>query len=198
MPKLTGKRGIAAYLRARVGQVVHNSELYEASGRQSEYTRRIRELRRENGWDIQTHFDVEDLKQDEYRLASLPPEDPPIQFKRGVSQRVRAQALARNGFTCQMCGAAPGDVDERGRKVRLHADHIVNKSEGGTDGLSNLRTLCSQCNEGAKDIVTAPESQIWLLGRVRTANSDDQRAVYNWLRRKFDEPRREPKDEVPE
>lgn len=186
MAELKGKRGIAAYLAARVGQVIHNSELYEASGRQSEYTRRIRELRSEDGWDIQTHYDAADLKQDEYRLASSPPENPLPKFKRGISQRLRAQALARDGFTCQMCGAAAGDMDARGRRVRLQVDHIKNKNEGGADSLGNLRTLCAECNEGAKDIVAQPESRLWLLGKVRTANQDDQRAVYAWLRRKFE------------
>ena len=185
MPKLKGKQGIAAYLRERVGQIVHNSELYEASGQQSEYTRRIRELRNEDGWNIQTHYDAADLKQDEYRLVSPMPDTPPTRFKRGVSQKLRAQVLARNGFTCQMCGVAAGDIDENGRAVRLHVDHIVNKSEGGADTISNLRTLCSRCNQGAKDIVSMPESRIWLLGKVRTANREDQMAVYGWLRTKF-------------
>ena len=187
MPELKGKRGIAAYLAERVGQVVHNSELFEASGRQSEYTRRIRELRSEDRWDIQTHYDAANLKRDEYRLASPPPENPSPMFKRGISQRLRARALARNGFTCQMCGAAAGDMDARGRRVRLQVDHIINKNEGGADSLSNLRTLCGECNEGARDIVAQPESRIWLLGKVRTANRDDQRAVYEWLRGTFEQ-----------
>ena len=93
MSVLTGKAGIRAYLLERVGQVVRNTELFEASGRQSEYTRRIRELRTEEGWPIESARDATDLKQDEYRLAGPPPSKPPAKFARGVSQRVRAQVL---------------------------------------------------------------------------------------------------------
>ena len=35
-------------------------------------------------------------------------------------------------------------------KVRIHIGHIVDKSTGGKDGSSNLRTLYSLCNKGAK------------------------------------------------
>ena len=183
--KLTGKKGIMEYLRAHVGEVIHNSKLFEASGNQSEYTRRIREIRGELGWAIETHHDVDDLKQDEYRLAELPPEVLPPNFQRNVSQKLRALALDRNGFTCQMCGAAAGDKDNKGRTVHLHVGHIVSKEEGGKDELANLRALCSDCNQGAKNLVAAPQSRIWLLSKVRTANRDDQRAVYNWLQTKF-------------
>lgn len=185
MPKLTGKRGIMEYLRAHVGEVIHNSKLFEASGNQSEYTRRIREIRGELGWPIQTHHDVDDLKPDEYRLAELPSEVLPSSFQRNVSQKLRALALDRNGFTCQMCGAAAGDMGETGRIVRLHVGHVVSKEEGGKDELANLKAYCSDCNQGAKNLVAAPQSRIWLLGKVRNANRDDQRAVYDWLQTKF-------------
>ena len=185
--KLTGKKGIMAYFRARVGQVVKGRELFEASGGQSEYTRRIREIRADYGWNIQTYRDSMDLKNDEYRLASPPPEGPPVRFQRGVSGRLRAQVLQRNGFTCQMCGRGPMDVDSRGRRVVLDAGHIVDKDSGGRDEMSNLRVLCSECNNGAKHLVSPPESQMWLMGKVRTANQDSQRAVYEWLRGKFGE-----------
>jgi hypothetical protein len=52
-----------------------------------------------------------------------------------------------------MCGLTPGDIDpETGRKVRLHIGHIKDKSLGGKDELSNLRALCSTCNQGRKTL----------------------------------------------
>jgi 5-methylcytosine-specific restriction endonuclease McrA len=36
--------------------------------------------------------------------------------------------------------------------VRLHIGHVIAKSKGGTDDLSNLRAICSVCNEGAQNI----------------------------------------------
>lgn len=56
---------------------------------------------------------------------------------------------------------------------------------GGKDELSNLRTLCSTCNQGAKNITSEKPSAIWLLSQVRRAARDEQREVYVWLKSKF-------------
>jgi 5-methylcytosine-specific restriction endonuclease McrA len=86
-----------------------------------------------------------------------------------------------------MCGKTPGDIDPAtGRKVRLHIGHVVDKSLGGKDEASNLRTLCSTCNQGAKNLTQEKPSSIWLLSQVRRAGSDEQRAVYEWLAKKFE------------
>ena len=185
MPELTGKAGIRAFLLAHVGEIVSTEEIRNASGNQGQYGRRLRELRDEEGWPIQSHLDATDLSPGQYRLSELPPEKPPVRLQRNISARLRAQVLDRNGFTCAMCGVAAGDLDANGRKAILHVGHIKPKSEGGADELSNLRTLCSICNQGAKNIVTVPPDRRWLLSQVRRANDEDQRAVLDWLRGKF-------------
>ena len=76
---------------------------------------------------------------------------------------------------------------ETGRKVRLHVGHIKDKSLGGEDVLTNLRTLCSTCNQGAKNITGEKPSTIWLLSQVRRAGVEEQRALYEWLSTKFGE-----------
>lgn len=185
MSKLTGKAGIRAFLLNRIGQVVSTEEVREASGNQVQYSRRLRELRDEEGWLIESHRDAGDLKPGQYRLAAPPPTNSPIRFKRAVSARLRAQVLDRNGSTCQMCGVAAGDRDASDRPTQLQVGHIKPKSEGGADELSNLRALCSVCNQGAKNIVTVPPDLKWLLTQVRRASHDDQRKVLEWLLRKF-------------
>ncbi len=85
-----------------------------------------------------------------------------------------------------MCGLTPGQIDPAtGRKVRLHIGHIKDKSLGGREELSNLRALCSTCNQGAKNITAEKPSGIWLLSQVRRAGVDEQKAVYDWLQKKF-------------
>ncbi|MCX7112484.1 MAG: HNH endonuclease [Proteobacteria bacterium] len=85
-----------------------------------------------------------------------------------------------------MCGLTPGDIDpETNRKVRLHIGHIKDKSLGGVEELSNLRALCSTCNQGAKNITGEKPTTIWLLSQIRRAGQDEQRAVFDWLCKKF-------------
>src|ERR1019366_4745355 len=163
-----------------------SKQIQDAAGTSvTEWARRVRELREDEGWKILTHNDTTDLKPGQYLLAEEPPEKA-VGFSRAISGKLRAEVLDRNGFTCQMCGATPGDIDAAtGRKVRLHIGHIKDKSLGGKDELSNLRALCSTCNQGAKNITSEKPTAIWLLGQVRRAGQDEQKAVFDWLRAKF-------------
>ena len=186
-PVASAKQRIREFLREHVGEVVTSRDLQEAAGPVTEWARRLRELRTDEGWEIHSHHDDNSLSQNEYRLVSEPPEAGPKQESPTISRRVRAEVLARDGSTCQMCGVAAGDIGEDGRPVRLHMGHIVDKSHGGTPEPSNLRALCSTCNEGAKNLTREPPRRIWLLTQVRTATRDDQREVLAWLQRKFGE-----------
>jgi hypothetical protein len=64
--------------------------------------------------------------------------------KRSIPLKLRLTVLERDGFTCVLCGRTP--ATERG--VVLHIDHKEPFSKGGKTGLSNLRTLCRECNLG--------------------------------------------------
>jgi 5-methylcytosine-specific restriction endonuclease McrA len=108
-------------------------------------------------------------------------------FKRGISKETRSIVLERNGYTCQMCGLAAGDKDpfHPNRTVRLTMGHIKDKSKGGSDEPSNLRAVCTNCNEGLQNAALPKPDQVWLLSQVRRATIDDQRAVLEWLQTKF-------------
>ncbi len=186
MPRISAKEKLRQFFRTRVGEVVTSAELQEAAGPVTEWARRVRELRREEGWNISTHNDRADLKPGEYVLEEQPPEPGVYSFSRALSARLRAQVLERNGYTCQMCGIAAGDPMDDERKARLHVGHIVDKSHGGADILSNLRALCSQCNEGAKNVTQEPPTHVWLMSQIRRASEADQRKALDWLRHKFE------------
>lgn len=175
---------LRTYFLANIGRVLESDELRQVSGNISEWARRVRELRTEEGYQILTHNDRGDLKPGQYLL--LDPKPLPA-FARNISKETRALVLDRNGFTCQICGAVAGEPHpyDKSRKTRLHIGHIVDKSMGGTDDPSNLRAICSVCNEGARNLTLDRPTAQKLLVQVRRAATLDQIEVLRWLIKKF-------------
>lgn len=95
--------------------------------------------------------------------------------------------LDRNGYTCQMCGAVAGEIHpyDPGRKTRLHLGHSVDKSMDGTDEPSNLKAVCSVCNEGASNVMVNRPDAMKLLTQIRRAAAPDQLEVLTWIISKF-------------
>jgi hypothetical protein len=172
------------YFLTNLGRVLDSEELREAAGGISEWARRVRELRNEEGYLILTHNDRSDLKPGQYLLLTAKPEPA---FERGISKETRAIVLDRNGFTCQMCGAGAGEPHpfDPSRKARLHLGHIIDKSMGGSDDPSNLRALCSVCNEGASNITPDRPTTIKLKAQIRKARGDDQLELLKFLIEKY-------------
>ncbi len=183
MPKKLGsKEKLRRYFLAHVGKVLDSDTLKKEAG-VSEWARRVRELRDEEGMHIVTHNDRSDLKPWQYVLVDkkLRPA-----FERGISKETRAIVLDRNGYTCLMCGAGAGEIHPfDGRKVRLHIGHIVDKSQGGSDDPSNLRAVCSLCNEGASNITVNRPDSVKLLMQIRRAPGSEQLKVLQWLIAKY-------------
>jgi len=181
----TGARArLRAHFLENIGRVMTSDELRQVAGNISEWARRVRELRTEEGYLILTHNDRSELKPGEYLLENPKPQPA---FERAISKETRAFVLDRNGFTCQQCGAVAGEPHsyDPSRKTRLHIGHVIDKSMGGTDEPSNLRALCSICNEGAANLTFDRPSLMKLLVQVRRATASDQREVLLWLRQKF-------------
>lgn len=175
---------LRAHFLAHVGEVLEGDDLRAVAGGISEWARRVRELRTEEGYLILTNNDRSDLRPGQYLLESAKPTPA---FARAISKETRAYVLDRNGFTCQMCGAVAGEPHpyDPSRKTRLHIGHIVDKSQGGTDDPANLRALCSVCNEGASNLTLDRPTAAKLLAQVRRASATEQLAVLAWLTRKF-------------
>lgn len=183
-PRRGARTKLREHFLANLGRILPSSELREVAGNTSEWARRIRELRSEEGYPILTHNDRSDLRPGEYLLESAKPLPA---FQRSISKETRARVLDRNGFTCQMCGAAAGEPHpyDPSRKTRLHIGHILDKSKGGNDELSNLRAICSVCNEGAQNITAIRPDLRQLLIQIRRATNADQIEVLSWLMTKF-------------
>src|SRR5579862_8372423 len=177
MPRGPGsKQRILEFFLCNIGKVVESRHIQAASGGASEWARRVRELRNEEGYQILSHKDRANLKPNQYLLETavrLPA------FARGISKETRAWVLERNGYTCQMCGSAAGDPDPMGgnRTVRLTMGHILDKSKGGDDSPGNLRAVCTTCNEGLQNTALPKPGRIHLLAQIRRATIQDQEAV---------------------
>ena len=65
-----------------------------------------------------------------------------------VDKRIRVmpgkrwQVFERDGWRCVSCGKSADDG------AILEVDHILPRSKGGSDDISNLQTLCRECNVG--------------------------------------------------
>ena len=165
-----GARGkLRAHFLANIGRVMDSDELRGIADNQSEWARRVRELRTEEGYLILTHNDRSKLKPGQYLLENPKPQPA---FERAISKETRAIVLDRNGFTCQMCGAGAGEP------------HLFDPSRG-IDEPSNLRAICSICNEGAQNATLIRPDLKQLLIQIRRATSADQLEAMKWLIAKF-------------
>jgi hypothetical protein len=178
------KAKILRFLMMNMGRIIESKEIREASGNVSEWARRLRELRDEEGYQILSHKDRANLKPGQYlietdkRVPALP---------RNISKETRAFVLERNGYTCQMCGLAAGDPDPFNpeRTIRLTMGHIIDKSKGGNDDPQNLRAICTNCNERLQNAAPPKPDRVWLLSQVRRATIDDQLEILRWLEQKY-------------
>ena len=84
-------------------------------------------------------FDTQMLKAME-EGRSLPKGTDYQQGERYGIATLREAVFTRDGYTCQCCGKT---VDDH---VILHVHHIVYRSQGGTNRMGNLVTVCEKCH----------------------------------------------------
>ena len=115
---------------------------------QKYFDRRLRELRDENGCDIETlHIDGEH----QYRLKSA---TILTGNTRGyLSAKQKEELFQRSNFTCSVCGRQ-AKAGVRG----IQADHKIPLKRGGSNSTENWQAICNECNvakrrvcEGCKD-----------------------------------------------
>ena len=141
----SGKGRIRAYLRQHQGDVVTSEELSRVSGIK-EFARRVRELRNEEGFVIDTTRTRADLGPHEYVFVEV----------RDTASKSRISAGTREAYlddhpACERCGFDPSEHNEAaGEKRYLEVDHIEPYTEfadsDAANAFENLQTLCNHCH----------------------------------------------------
>ena len=129
------KEKVLEYMKQNLNKWIHNQELREIS-HANDTPRIIRALRQE-GWQIE-------VRGDGYNRL--------ISFERGISKgerkpisrKIRFEVLHRDNYRCRACGRGAEDG------IKLQIDHIIPVDWGGDNQISNLQTLCEDCNAGKK------------------------------------------------
>ncbi len=135
---------ILRYLRENVGRAVTNEELRYVAGNQTEWARRVRELRSEQGWPIATRTHGRpDLDVGVYVLQAdrqSPAHD------RNIPDALRREVLRRDAYRCSQCGWSHDEWNPSDpRHLELH--HVRHLARGGGNVGENLRTLCTVCHD---------------------------------------------------
>mgnify|MGYP001058653790 CR=1 FL=1 len=137
------------FLTANEGRVVDREQL-DYVAKIAESARRLRELRDEKGWPIESHIDDPSLQPGQYRLVSAAEED-----RRDVRQRLyredlRERIFERDEYTCQRCGRNRDRAEKAGdRRFYLEVHHLKAVAEeldhlaqSELNDESNLITFC--------------------------------------------------------
>lgn len=143
--RLSVKDRVLAFFRENVGKPVTGEELKYLAKEASEWARRVRELRTEDGWPVFTRNTGRlDLPVGSYVLQEdrqSPPHD------RRIPDDVRMTVLERDGYACQSCGWRRADWHPDDPRNLLELHHRQAHVEGGANTVGNLVTLCNVCHD---------------------------------------------------
>jgi hypothetical protein len=140
---------IAALFDASVGDIITREQI-DYVGKIAEGVRRVRELRDEHGWPIDSHIDDPALGPGEYRLTSNDPDDRRDPLQRLYPESLRQEVFERDDYTCQVCGRNRAKAEAAGDTrfyLELHhkvavADELAEMPKAERNRPENLITLC--------------------------------------------------------
>jgi hypothetical protein len=136
---------ILGFLKQNVGKTVTGEELRYVANDKTEWARRVRELRTEQGWTVATkQTGREDLPIGAYVLESLrqlPPHD------RDIPDDVRVVVLTRDKHGCVKCGWHHGMASASDPRHHLELHHLKEHVRGGENTADNLITVCNVCHD---------------------------------------------------
>lgn len=135
---------ILRFLRANLANEVTNEELRYVAGDKTEWARRVRELRTEQGWPIATKSTGRpDLPVGAYVLLA---DRQSPEHDRHVPDKMRREILRRDGYRCQECGWSHDEWNHSDpRHLELH--HVMHHAKGGENEKENLKALCNVCHD---------------------------------------------------
>lgn len=143
--KIAVKDKIIKYFRNNVGVQVTGEELsYLAKGR-TEWARRVRELRTEEGWPIVTkNTGRGDLPVGVYVLEE---DRQAYEHDRKIPDDIRVAVLTRDHFSCVECGWNRAMLSREDPRHMLELHHKKHHKDGGENTAENLETLCNVCHD---------------------------------------------------
>ena len=135
---------ILEYFKQNVGNPVTGEELRYVANDKTEWARRVRELRTEFGWPIETkNTGRPDLPVGAYVLESLR-QSP--EHDRKIPDLLRGKLLRRDKYRCVQCDWNHGNWNRSDpRHLELH--HIKEHAKGGENMEDNLITVCTVCHD---------------------------------------------------
>ena len=132
------------YFRANIGQSITGEELQYVANGKTEWARRIRELRTEQGWPIVSkNTGRPDLDIGVYVLEA---DRQSPQHDRSIPDAIKRAVLRRDSHRCSVCGWSHDEWNRSDpRHLELH--HVKPHVKGGENSESNLITVCTVCHD---------------------------------------------------
>lgn len=140
------KSKILKYLRSNVGKKITGEELRYVSKDNSDWARRVRELRTEQGWPIYTR--VTGMPELPTGVYVLEVDKQAEVHDRNITDFVKVQVLERDEFSCKYCGWSRKTADASDRyRTQIELHHIQHHVDGGENTVENLISLCNICHD---------------------------------------------------
>lgn len=141
---LSIKDKILLFFQENTGNEISGEELRYIAQNKTEWARRVRELRTEEGWPVLTKTTgMPELPVGIYVFAcnrQSPKED------RAVKDDLRRSVFVRDSYTCLDCSWTPHQWN-RSDPRNLEAHHKNPHAKGGATVKENLITLCNICHD---------------------------------------------------
>jgi hypothetical protein len=135
---------ILEFFRSNVAKPVTGEELRYVAGNKTEWARRVRELRTEQGWPIVTRATGNPGLSVGVYVLEADRQSP--EHDRTIPDPVRSAVLRRDDYHCTRCGWSHAEWNRSDpRNLELH--HVEPHVMKGENTEDNLITLCTVCHD---------------------------------------------------